>query len=90
MIRIVVENILLFLLPTALYVAFVALSRRSGPQKSTTEIMNDAPLLWLFSAGGALVLVVLLVYASVDGGKPGQQYVPAVLKDGKIVPGEIK
>ena len=90
MIRIVVENIILFLLPTAVYIAYVALVRRSGGSKSTTEIMNEAPLLWLFTAGGLLVLIVLVVYASSSGGKPGQEYAPAVLRDGKIVPGELK
>jgi len=90
MIRIVIENILLFLLPTAIYVAYIALTRGDRGKQTTTQIFNEAPLLWLFTAGGALVLAVLVAYASIEGGKPGQDYAPAVFKDGKIVPGEIK
>lgn len=89
MIRIVIENILLFLVPTAIYVAYIMLTRNDSKQ-TATEIVNDAPLVWLFAAGGALVLLVLLAYASIEGGKPGQNYEPAILKDGKIVPGELK
>ncbi|MEZ5842942.1 MAG: DUF6111 family protein [Hyphomicrobiaceae bacterium] len=89
MIRIVIENVLLFLLPTAIYVAYIMLTRNDGKQ-TATQVVNEAPLLWLFAAGGGLVMIVLVAYASIEGGKPGQGYAPAVLKDGRIVPGELK
>lgn len=89
MIRIVIENILLFLLPTAIYIAYIMLTRNDD-RRTATQIFNEAPLVWLFAAGGAMVLLVLLAYASIEGGKPGQTYEPAVLKDGKITPGELK
>ncbi len=96
MIRVVIENILLFLLPTLLYVAWVLLTRQpqaSGPDREDageTKLLDDAPLLWLFAAGAALVVVTLVAFESPSGGKPGQHYVPPSYKDGKIDPGHIE
>ena len=87
MIRIVVENILLFLLPTFIYVAYVYMTREEGPDG--TRVLDDAPLLWLFVAGALCVLVTLIAFGSITGGKPGQVYTPPVLKDGRIEPGHI-
>ena len=57
MIRVVIENILLFLLPTAMYVGYVLLTRRTtGPAGA---VLNEAPLVWLFTAGAVLVVVTV-------------------------------
>jgi hypothetical protein len=87
MIRIVIENILLFLLPTIIYVAYVYMTRdeKSGPAR----LLDDAPLVWLFAAGAVLMLVTLVIFGSTTGGKPGQTYTPPVLKDGHIEPGHL-
>ena len=69
MIRIVAENILLFLLPTIIYIAYVYLTREERP--GATRVLNDAPLIWLFIAGAILVVVTLVSFGSVTGGKPG-------------------
>jgi hypothetical protein len=96
MIRVVIENVLLFLLPTLLYVAWVLLTRQpqangpDGEDAAQPKILDDAPLLWLFAAGAALVVVTLLAFESSSGGKPGQRYVPPSYKDGKIEPGHIE
>lgn len=86
MIRIVIENILLFLLPTVVYVIYVAVSRDDKHK----GIFDGAPLAWLMLAGSALVLLVLATYGSDTGGRPGQVYVPPSMKDGHIEPGQIK
>ena len=52
MIRIVAENIVLFLLPTIVYIAYVYLTREEKPGASS--MLDDAPLIWLFVAGAAL------------------------------------
>jgi hypothetical protein len=88
MMRIVIENILLFLLPTAMYVAYVILTRRSSTSAGT--VMNEAPLVWLFIAGAVLVVVTLVYYGSTSGGKPGQVYTPPRMKNGQIEPGQLK
>jgi hypothetical protein len=89
MVRLVLENILLFLLPTAAYVGYVLLTRRGA--SSTGEVINDAPLVWLFVAGALLVAATMIYYATVTpGGRPGQVYVPPYVKDGHIEPGQLK
>jgi hypothetical protein len=88
MLRIVIENVLLFLLPTIVYVAFVYMTREERP--GAARVLDDAPLIWLFIAGVAMVLIVLTAFGSLSGGKPGQIYVPPALKDGKIEPGHLE
>jgi len=87
MIRIVAENILLFLLPTIVYVAYIYLTRDEKPQAA--RVLDDAPLIWLFVAGAAIVIITLVSFGTVTGGKPGQVYTPPVFKDGRIEPGHI-
>ncbi len=93
MIRVIVENVLLFLLPTLLYLGYVLLSRAradgGGDKAETAGVLDDAPLLWLFGAGALLVIVTLVAFGSTTGGKPGQHYEPPSLEDGKIKPGHI-
>jgi uncharacterized protein DUF6111 len=88
MIRIVAENILLFLLPTIVYVAYVYMTREEKP--GAMRVLDDAPLIWLFVAGAALVVLTLVSFGSVTGGKPGQVYTPPSFKDGRIEPGHIE
>jgi hypothetical protein len=87
MIRLVIENILLFLLPAAVYFGYILLTRRG----TTPGVINDAPLLWLLSSGALLVMATLIYFASTTvGGRPDQKYTPPYMKDGRIQPGELK
>jgi hypothetical protein len=90
MIRIVIENLLLFLLPTAMYIAYAYLQRRAKPDEKQGGLLDDAPLIWLFVVGAALVVVVLVAFGSTSGGKPGQGYTPPSFEGGKVTPGELK
>jgi hypothetical protein len=87
MIRIVAENVLIFLLPTIIYVLYVYMTREEKP--GATRVLDDAPLIWLFIAGAILVVVTLVTFGSMSGGKPGQVYTPPSFKDGHIEPGHI-
>jgi hypothetical protein len=97
MIRTVIENVLLFLLPTLLYVAWVLFQRfrqeaagdETGNQRAMVNVLDDAPLIWLFVSGALLVIVTLAAFGTSSGGKPGQHYQPSILKDGKIQPSHI-
>jgi hypothetical protein len=97
MIRTVIENLLLFLLPTAIYLAWALFQRsreeaqedESGSRPVVATLFDDAPLLWLFASGAILVIVTLTVFGSSSGGKPGQHYQPSILKDGRIEPSQI-
>lgn len=89
MIRIVIEYVLLFLLPTLVYLAYVYLTRRET--SGTARTLDDAPLIWLFAAGALLILgAAAYVSTTTEGGKPSLGYEPAVIKDGKIEPGHLK
>jgi hypothetical protein len=106
MLRLVVENVLLFLLPTVLYVAYVLLRRQlddgsgaeqanqpAGTQSANTttrHVLTDAPFIWLAVIGAGLVFTVLALFGSVSTSNPNGTYEPAIYKDGKIVPGRIK
>jgi hypothetical protein len=88
MIRVVVENIVLFLLPTAIYVIFMLLTRKPDAKNG---VLDEAPFFWLMFAGTSLVFIVLIAFGSTSGGKPGQAYVPpSMAKDGHIEPGQLK
>jgi hypothetical protein len=88
MIRIVIENFLLFLLPTLIYIAYMFFKQRG--QGGSGAFFDEAPLIWLFTAGAMLVVITLVAFGNVSGGKPGQTYQPPVFRDGRIEPGQIK
>ena len=95
MIRIVIENILLFLLPTLLYLAYMLVMRETAATDANAShtqpgLLDDAPLLYLFVAGVALVLITLVAFGSTSGGKPDQSYTPPAMKDGHIQPGHTQ
>ena len=91
MIRIALECILVFLLPSAAYFGYIALTApaqgRTAP-RSWPDLMDAAPLGWLFVLGMVLLLATLATFASRDDGAAGKPYVPAILRDGRIQPGE--
>ena len=97
MIRVVIENLLLFLTPAFLYFAYVLITggaqRGQSDGKSAnaeTDMFGGAPYIWLFFAGTALVLLTLVAFSSNSGGKPGQHYAPPTMKDGRIEPGRME
>jgi len=96
MIRIVIENILLFLLPTLAYLGWVLIARPETLERTPDgrirpmRVLNDAPLLWLAASGTILLIVVLVAFGKTSGGRPDQTYSPPVFKDGKIQPGHIE
>lgn len=88
MIRIVIENLLLLLLPTLVYFAFMFLTRRNS--QSGRQIVNDAPLLWLFAAGVMCAMVALAFFVRTSEFGPDDRYIPTIYKDGEIIPGRIE
>jgi hypothetical protein len=99
MIRIVAENVLLFLLPTFLYVAYVLVTRRPAGSpgadgtvgaQARRGVLDDAPLLYLLAAGALLVVSTLVFFATNTGGSPDKAYHPPVFKDGRLEPGRIE
>lgn len=88
MIRIVVENVFYFLLPTLLYITWYAFSENKWP--GLWRVLRDAPLVKLFVSGAVLMLVTLVLFSQRDGHDPSEVYVPPGYKDGKLTPGHVE
>lgn len=85
MIRIVMENVFFFLLPTLLYLTYTAFKRNDWPGLWT--VLREAPLVQLFAAGAALMIATLIALSSTSGHKPGEAYTPPSFEGGKLAPG---
>lgn len=95
MIRIALECGLVFLLPAALYFGYHFLAKdmlrgASSTPKSPGEIVDEAPLVWLFALGTILLFGTLLAFATLQEPGIDKPYEPAVYKDGKITQGGKK
>ncbi|WP_439576826.1 DUF6111 family protein [Elioraea sp.] len=82
----IVQGILLFLIPFALYFAWLFLMRRAGPDGEGDRVIawRDAPWLVLTVAGVIVLAVGLLWFAEQRSMQPGERYVPARLEDGRV------
>ena len=85
MIRIVLENVFFFLLPTVVYVAYVAFKSNTWP--GLGKVLHDGPLVRLLVLGAALMVTTLIAFSSSTGHKPGESYTPPAYRDGKLEPG---
>jgi hypothetical protein len=85
MIRIVIENIFFFMLPTFIYIVWIAFAEDEWAGLPT--IVREAPLLRLFVAGAALMLATLIAFSSRSHNNPHDVYVPPSVEDGKLEPG---
>lgn len=88
MIRTYLEVLSLFLLPTATYVAFKFATLRPG--HTAGMVIAQAPVLTLSALGLGLVVGVLSLFGTEGGGRPGQTYEPAQVRDGTLIPGRMK
>lgn len=87
MARVVLTNLVLFLLPFLVYGAYV---RTTGRSKTTADAWADAPVLALLAAGMVLVFIAMITFASFRGGAPSGHYQPPVYENGQIKPGTIQ
>jgi hypothetical protein len=87
MIRPVLMEIGIFLIPFAVYASFLVATRSGVLTASAWPLIVVARL-----AIGALVLVIvsLLLLAHFSGASPQSTYVPAHMENGKLVPGAEK
>ncbi|MEC9367102.1 MAG: DUF6111 family protein [Pseudomonadota bacterium] len=86
MLRVVLVNFLMFLLPFLIYAA-IALA--TGKRKIGEGFWSDAPVKWLFVAGLGLMLIAVGALISFSGGGPGGSYEPPHMENGVIKPGRI-
>jgi hypothetical protein len=91
MIRILLTYVLPLVLPTAVYVAWIAYAR-SQHQGTPEELpaLEKGPLFWCVLLGFALMALALMAIALTTGAPPGSQYQPPRLEGGQVVPPEYK
>jgi hypothetical protein len=87
MIRPVLTEIGIFLIPFAVYAMFLVATRAGVFAQSSWPLHLVAKL-----ALGSLVLVVIsfILLAHFSGAPPGSTYIPAHIENGKFVPGQEK
>jgi hypothetical protein len=84
MIRPVLTEVGIFLIPFALYALFL-IATRNGV---TLTASWPAPVvIKLAIAASVLVIISLVLLAQFSGAEPGSTYVPAHVENGKLVPG---
>lgn len=87
MIRPVLTEIAIFLVPFAVYAIFLLASRSGVWVKSSWPLHVVGKLA---VAAFVLVIVSLLLLAHFSGAPPGSTYTPARIENGKLVPGTEK
>ncbi len=83
MFRVVLTQLLLFLLPFLCY--FLWLRLQSRP-----DGWGKGPVAWLSIAGIILVIASMAVFANLKQRPEGTEYRPSVMQDGVFVPGHYE
>jgi len=84
MIRLLVERLLLFLVPFALYAAYVYL------RKADEQAPEKHPWTALFISGLVLVAASFLYWGITQGAGEQGVYVPPHVENGRVVPGHVE
>jgi hypothetical protein len=87
MIRVILINLLLFLLPFIIYFAYVYLVRSAS---KPNEPITLTPIIVLFAIGLMLVTGAVAYFIQFETGQPGQRYIPPQVKDGVLQPGRLE
>lgn len=87
MIRAILTEVAVFLIPFVLYAAFLVVTRSALMHRSSWPLRVVG---WLLLSALALVIVSLLLLVHYSGAPPGTTYVPAHIEDGRLVPGVEK
>jgi len=87
MIRAVLTEVGIFLIPFAVYALFLLASKSVVLNRSSWPFRI---LGWLLLSAFLLVIVSLVLLAHFSGAPPGSTYVPAHVEDGKMVRGSEK
>jgi hypothetical protein len=87
MTRILLTIVVPLLLPTLLYLLWLAAARHAT--FAAPGVWRALPWPWLVGAGVALAALMLYVIGTRIGGSPQGIYVPPQYIDGRVVPGHI-
>ncbi len=86
MLRIVLTQLFLFLLPFACYATWLWLSKKG----ENPDSWSKGPVAWLSLAGLALAIVGFVTLAMLDKSPEGKEYRPSEFRDGVLVPGRFE
>lgn len=84
MIRVLLTQLVLFLLPFLLYGGYLFLTK-----KLNRQAWIDAPRYWLVMAGLAVSVAGFAYMSQINNNPTGGVYVPAHMENGKVVPGQF-
>ncbi|MFP3920064.1 MAG: DUF6111 family protein [Dichotomicrobium sp.] len=87
MIRVILINLFLFLLPFIIYFAYVYLIRSA---RGKNEPISLTPLIVLFCIGLGLMVGAVAYFIQFESGEPGQRYVPPRVENGVLQPGRLE
>ena len=85
--RLIAFDAVFFLLPFAVYLAWLAATRGQVGNTSDWPLKTVA---WLATGGAVLMVAALLVFVHFNGAPPGSTYVPAQYVNGKLIPGHFE
>ena len=90
MVRVVIQQLVLFLLPIAAYLVYALWQRRRARRAGVDPIgLEKGPWFWLVIGGLALSIAGFVTLGvSTTGRSVG--YEPARIEDGRVVPGQIQ
>lgn len=82
--RAIAFNLIFFLLPFGIYLAWLMATRGriNGAGDWTTKTIG-----WLAAGGAILMIAAILIFLQFTGAPAGSQYVPAQYIDGELIPG---
>ncbi len=90
MTRIFLQYVLPLLLPAAIFLGWVMLTRkRAGSQETAMERLQRGPWFWLVVGGFALMAAGLAYVGLTQGSKPGGTYMAPRYEGGRVIPGEV-
>ncbi len=84
MIRQILTEFGLFLIPFALYAGYLVLTRADLLDRASWPMPR---LVWLTVAAVAILIASFVLLAEFSGAPPGSTYAPAHIEDGKFIPG---
>lgn len=91
MLRVIIQNLLLLALPTALYFAYTAVARsRAAAAGQVKPGWEQGPWFWLAVAGVGLMALSLASLALLGDHETTGVYIPPHVEGGKIIPGRLK
>ena len=86
MLRVILADIILFLLPFLAYGFWLWLNNKAH----VSEHWRNGPMGWLTLAGIALMVVSFVIFASLKQAPEGAEYRPAHMENGVYVPGRFE